>query len=121
MNYSFLAPWFDLTVGLAGQLSQAGVSMGGFGMQHQSSGLNSGIPISHSVPTSGGPSMYASHYGGLNSLGNPSPLSLKSLCDKLIHLHELFHQTVSSCPFITKCPLSIHNIMRLLMSVLLNE
>ncbi|XP_035702290.1 homeobox protein orthopedia isoform X2 [Folsomia candida] len=57
-------------VGLAGQLSQAGVSMGGFGqLQHQSSGLNSGLPISHhSVQTSGGPSMYASSHYGLNSL-----------------------------------------------------
>ncbi|ODN00604.1 Homeobox protein orthopedia [Orchesella cincta] len=54
--------------GLAGQLSQAGVSMSGFSqLQHQSSGLNSGLPISHSVPTTGGPSMYQSHYG-LNSL-----------------------------------------------------
>lgn len=50
-----------IIVGLAGQLSQAGVSMGSF---HQSSGLN---PISHSVPTTG-PSMYQSHYG-LNTLG----------------------------------------------------
>jgi len=64
MGYQFLC-----AVGLAGQLSQAGVSMGGFGqLQHQSSGINSGLPMSHSVPTSGAPSMYQSHYG-LNSLG----------------------------------------------------
>lgn len=41
--------------------------MSGFSqLQHQSSGLNSGLQISHSVPTSAGG--YQSHYG-LNSLG----------------------------------------------------
>jgi hypothetical protein len=59
-----------LVVNLAGQLQAGGVSMSGFGqLQHQSSGLNSGLPMSHSVPTSGGPSMYASSHYGLNSLG----------------------------------------------------
>lgn len=53
-----------------GQLSQGGVSMGGFGQsigqlnQSVGSSLNSTLPIS----TAGGSSVYQAHYG-LNSLG----------------------------------------------------
>lgn len=79
-----------LGLGLS-QLSQGGVSMGGFSQlsSHQGSTLSSALPIGSSMGTNGS-TVYQAHYG-LNTLGEYTHFNIQyepcEVCKLLIQLH----------------------------------